>query len=135
LEFSEKDVLNVLDLMKKNYKIDTSRIYLLGHSMGAIGTWHLGAKYPEIWAALAPFSGYGLPATAAAMKNIPQIIVHGGADMTVPVAGSRAMAAELKKLGVEHQFIEVPGGNHINVVEPNLAAVVDFFDMHRKKTP
>jgi predicted esterase len=135
LEFSEKDVLNVLGLMRKAYKIDASRIYLLGHSMGAIGTWHLGAKYPEIWAALAPFSGYGLPATAAAMKNIPQIIVHGGADMTVPVAGSRAMAAELKKLGIEHRFIEVPGGNHINVVEPNLAAVVDFFDKHRKKTP
>jgi predicted peptidase len=135
LDFSERDVLSVLDRMKKDYRIEASRIYLMGHSMGAIGTWHLGAKYPEIWAALAPFSGFGMPPTVAAMKAIPEIIVHGDADLTVAVAGSRAMVAELKRLGVEHRYIEVPGGNHLNVVEPNLAAVLDFFDAHRKKAP
>jgi predicted esterase len=132
-EFSEKDVLNVLALMKRDYKVDESRIYLTGHSMGAIGTWFLGAKYPEIWAALAPFAGLGDPATVARMKDIPEIVVHGDADPTVPVAGSRVMVAELKKLGVEHRYIEVPGGNHMNVVAPNAAAVFDFFAAHRKK--
>jgi predicted esterase len=135
LDFSERDVLNVLDRVKKDYRIDASRIYLMGHSMGAIGTWHLGAKYPEVLAALAPFSGFGMPPTVSAMKAIPEIIVHGDADLTVAVAGSRAMVAELKRLGVEHRYIEVPGGNHLNVVEPNLAAVLDFFDAHRKKAP
>lgn len=135
LEYSEKDVLSVLNLMRKDYKIDPSRIYLMGHSMGAIGTWHLGAKHPQIWAALAPFSGFGIPATAAAMKAIPEIIVHGDADPTVAVGGSRAMVAELKRLGAELRYIEVPGGNHMNVVEPNLQAVIEFFDKHRKKTP
>jgi predicted esterase len=134
LDFSEKDVMNVLALMRKNYKIDESRIYLTGHSMGAIGTWYLGAKYPEIWAALAPFSGSANPSTVAAMKRIPEIIVHGDADATVPVLASRAMVAEMKKQGVEHVYIEVPGGNHLNVVTPNFAAVFDFFDKHRKKT-
>ena len=40
-EYSEKDVMEVLRLMKANYKVDESRIYLIGHSMGAIGTWAL----------------------------------------------------------------------------------------------
>lgn len=40
-EYSEKDVLQVLALRKKHYKIDGKRIYLMGHSMGAIGTWAL----------------------------------------------------------------------------------------------
>jgi poly(3-hydroxybutyrate) depolymerase len=132
-ELSEKDVLNVLALMKKDYKVDESRIYLTGHSMGAIGTWFLGAKYPEIWAALAPFSGMGDPATVARMKDIPEIVVHGDADPTVPVAASRVMVAELKRLGVEHQYIEVPGGNHMSVVAPNAAAVFEFFAAHKKK--
>jgi predicted peptidase len=101
--------------------------------MGAIGTWHLGAKYPDIWAALAPFAGFAFPATVAAMKQIPEIVVHGGADALLPVAFSRAMVAEMKKLGVEHRYIEVAGGDHNNIVEPNLAAVLDFFDAHRKK--
>jgi predicted esterase len=135
LELSEKDVLNVLALMRKNYAVDASRIYLMGHSMGAMGTWHLGAKYPDIWAALAPFSGYGNPAAVAAMKHIPQFIVHGDADLTLPAAFSRAMVAELKKQGVEHRYVEVAGGNHVNVVEPNLAAAIEFFDAHRRKLP
>ena len=46
-EYSEKDVLEVLRLMKAAYNVDESRIYLMGHSMGAIGTWALGAKYPQ----------------------------------------------------------------------------------------
>jgi predicted esterase len=135
LERSEKDVLNVLALMRKHYTVDASRIYLMGHSMGAMGTWHLGAKYPDTWAALAPFAGYGAPSTVAAMKHIPEIVVHGTADLTLPVALSRAMVAELKKQGVEHRYIEVPGGSHVDIVEPNLAAVIDFFNAHRKKRP
>ena len=45
-------MLEVLRLMKAAYNVDESRIYLIGHSMGAIGTWALGAKYPRTWAAL-----------------------------------------------------------------------------------
>lgn len=48
LELSEKDVLNVLELMKRDYRIDEQRIYLMGHSMGAYGTWYLGQRYPQI---------------------------------------------------------------------------------------
>ena len=49
-QFSEQDVMHVLALVRKDYKIDDQRIYLMGHSMGGIGTWVLGAKYPQIWA-------------------------------------------------------------------------------------
>jgi predicted peptidase len=132
LEFSEKDVFNVLALVKKGYRTDESRIYLMGHSMGAIGTWYLGAKYADIWAGLAPFSGYGDPATVARMKDIPEFVVHGDADATVPVRGSRSMVAEMKKLGVDHLYIEVPGGNHLNIVAPNFGGMFDFFDKHKK---
>jgi len=132
VELSERDVMEVLKRMRADYKVDNARIYLLGHSMGAIGTWVIGAKYPAIWAALAPFSGLGSPATVEAMKNIPEIVVHGDADPTVSVNGSRMMVAAMKKLGVDYQYIEVPGGNHVDVVVPNLKAAFDFFDAKRK---
>ncbi len=131
-ELSEQDVLEVLRLMKAHYAVDPRRIYLLGHSMGAIGTWHLGSKYPEIWAALAPFSGTGSPALAARMKGIPQIVVHGDADPTVNVAGSRAMVAALQQLGSEVTYVEVPGGNHSSVVAPNMPKVFEFLAAHKK---
>ncbi len=133
LELSEKDVMHVLDLMKRDYKIDPDRIYLAGHSMGGGGAWYLAPHYPQIWAAIAPFAGGGDPATMSQMKHIPQFVVHGDADATASVEQSRVMVAEMKRLGVEHQYVEVPGGTHGGVVAPNLQGMFDFFDKHKKK--
>ena len=36
-ELSEKDVMNVLDLARKEFNVDERRIYLLGQSMGGAG--------------------------------------------------------------------------------------------------
>jgi len=131
-ELSEQDVMEVLQHVRQQYRIDESRIYLMGHSMGAIGTWKIAPKYPDVWAAIAPISGSGAPAALERIRGVPEIIVHGDADPTVNVAGSRTMVAKLKELGVEHRYIEVPGGLHSDVVAPNVAAIVEFFDAHRK---
>lgn len=134
-EYSEKDVLEVLRLMKSNYKVDESRIYLIGHSMGAIGTWALASKYPDIWAALVPFSGVGSPALAERMRDIPQLVVHGDNDRTVNVSGSRNMVAALKKAGANVTYLEIPGGSHTDMVVPNLPKAFEFLAGQRKGAP
>jgi len=131
-DLSEQDVMQVLQRVRKQYKIDDNRIYLMGHSMGGIGSWKIAPKFPDIWAAIAPIAGSGAPDTLDKVRHIPHIIVHGDADPTVPVTGSRNMVAKLKELGTEHNYIEVPGGLHSDVVAPNLAAIVEFFNTHRK---
>jgi len=131
-ERSEADVMQVLQLMKQQYKVDASRTYLMGHSMGAIGTWRIAPKYPDLWAAIAPISGSGNAASLERIKTVPEVIVHGDDDRTVNVQGSRAMVTKLKEMGTEHKYIEVPGGSHSGVVAPNLAAIFDFFDAHKK---
>ncbi len=130
---SEDDVMQVLQLVKQQYKIDDSRIYLMGHSLGAIGTWKLAPKFPDIWAAIGLFAGSGNPATLERLRQVPEIVVHGDDDRTVNVRGSRTMVAKMKELEIEHTYIEVPGGSHGSVVPPNLPAVFDFFDQHKKK--
>ncbi len=132
VEYSEKDVLEVLRLMRATYKVDESRIYLIGHSMGAIGTWALGAKYPDTWAALVPFSGVGSPALAERMRGVPQFVVHGDADATVNVSGSRNMVAALKKAGANVTYLEISGGSHTDVVVPNLPKAFEFLAGQRK---
>jgi hypothetical protein len=44
------------------------------------------------------------------------------------------MVEAMKKLGTEVKYIEVPGGSHTSVPGPNMAAIFDFFDSHRKHT-
>ena len=43
------------------------------------------------------------------------------------------MVAALNAAGVDYRYIEVPGGDHGNVVEPNFGAMFDFFDKHSKR--
>jgi poly(3-hydroxybutyrate) depolymerase len=131
-ELSEQDVMQVLARMRQHYKVDESRIYLMGHSMGAIGTWHLAARHPHLWAALGPIAGTGNPQSMERFRHIPQFVVHGDADPTVPVTGSRGMVAAMKTLGVDHVYVEVPGGNHTDIVVPNLAAMFEFFAVKRR---
>ena len=54
---SEQDVLACVAEVKKDYHIDPDRVYLTGRSMGATGTWSLGAKRPDLFAGLAPVAG------------------------------------------------------------------------------
>ncbi|MFC1477667.1 alpha/beta fold hydrolase [candidate division KSB1 bacterium] len=131
--YGEDDVLQVLEIVRKDYNIDENRTYLMGHSMGGIGSWYLAGEHPEIFAAIAPFSGLGDPRSLTNITHIPQFVVHGDADPTVAVSGSRTMVEAAKKLDIVIEYIEVPGGNHINVVEPNLAKMIEFFSQHKKQ--
>jgi predicted esterase len=75
----------------------------------------------------------GNPAQAEAMKGIPQVVVHGDADPTVNVQGSRVMVAALKELGARVTYVEVAGGTHTDVVVPNLPKVFEFLAAQRKQ--
>jgi predicted peptidase len=124
---AEQDVLDVLAEVQKDYAIDPKRIFLMGHSMGAFGTWSLAMAYPEKWAALGPISGGGDPTGMERIKDIPQYVVHGDNDRTVPVTLSRLMVNAAKKLDAKIEYHEIPGGTHNGVVAPHFAPLLAFF--------
>lgn len=133
-ELSERDVMNVLEIVRKDYAVDPDRIYLLGHSMGGGGTLHLAIKHPDVWAALAPIA----PATARPatdvqqIKHLPVILVQGAKDAMVRVERVRPWAEQMKRLGMTHEYIEVPGGDHITVAFTTLPKIFAFFDQHKR---
>jgi predicted peptidase len=79
------------------YKVDNDRIYLTGLSIGGKGTWETAMKYPEMFAAIAPVSGWAKPDMLWKIRNTPVWIFHGAKDPVVPVIASVVMADSLKK--------------------------------------
>ena len=133
-ELSEQDVLNVLAIMRDDYHVDDSRIYLIGQSMGGGGTWYLGSKYPDIWAALAPMAPavYISPDILESATHLPVMVVMGDADTAVDVEVTRTWVAKMKALGMHYEYIEVAGGSHRSAGRENIGTVFAFLDTHRK---
>jgi predicted peptidase len=134
-ELSEKDVMNVLDIVRKEFNVDENRIYLMGHSMGGAGTLYLGAKYASIWAALAPVApaAFGLdPDSLEKIKDMPVIFVHGDVDEAVPVANTRRWVDKAKELNMTYEYNEMPGVSHGPVITASLPSVYAFFAKHSK---
>jgi predicted esterase len=129
---AEQDVLDTMADVQHTYRVDASRIYLMGHSMGAYGTWSIAMAHPDLFAALGPISGGGSPAGMVQIRHIPAYVVHGDDDRTVPVTQSRTMAEAGKKAGANIVYVEVPGGSHSNVAAPAFAGMLDFFAKQRK---
>jgi predicted peptidase len=138
---SEEDVMTVLKMIRKEYKIDDNRIYLMGHSMGGAGTIYLAVKHPEIWAAI----GAEAPATQPAginpknyslepAKKIPMIIIQGDQDTLVNnVTSTRPWIEEMKQLGIKHEYVEVAGGDHGSVLTTGAPQIFAFFAKYTKK--
>ena len=130
---AERDVVDVIAAMRRDYNVDADRIYLTGHSMGGYGTWSIAPKYPALFAAIAPIAGGGNPQALSKIKHVPQIVIHGDKDPTVAVTNSRTMVKAAQELGIEVKYIEVPGGNHTDIAVPAQKDIFDFFDAHKRQ--
>jgi predicted peptidase len=98
----EADLLyEVMEEALVYYKIDETRIYVTGFSMGGAGTFLMAIHYPDLFAAAAPVCGFGDPELAGSMKDVPCWIFHDEGDPAVPVEESKAMYDALEALGAE----------------------------------
>lgn len=140
-ELSEKDVMNVLEIARRDFNIDPDRIYLFGHSMGGAGTYHIASKFPDVWAGLAvaapaPSRTAGVqPDALDKLKQIPILVLQGDQDQSVPVAQTREWVARMKQVGLQHVYVEVKGADHTNFIAKDremLSKVFSFFNIARK---
>ena len=134
-ELSEKDVMNVLEMIREEFNVDRDRTYLMGHSMGGAGTLHLGVKYPSNWASIAAIApaAFALdPDMLAEIPEMPVMIVQGDADPLVPVENTRRWAGKLEELDMTHEYLEIPEGDHGNVISIGMPDIFAFFGGHSR---
>jgi predicted peptidase len=135
-EYSEKDVMNVLALVRQQFNIDDQRIYLMGHSQGGGGARHLAEKYPDTWAAvalLAPALFNVQVTSASAITKVPLLLAVGDKDSLI--TSSRGFSDQLKGLNVAHEYIEKPGLDHGTIIMGAMPDVFRFFPKHVKTAP
>ena len=135
-ELSEKETLDVIDLVRKEFKVDDRRTYVMGHSMGGAGALYLAIKYPQRWAAAVALAPAAFTVDRDGLGKIPKmpiLLVHGDMDTVVPVTVGRAWAEAMKSVPMKtYEYIEVPGGDHGTVIGSHQAEIFAFFAKHSR---
>jgi predicted peptidase len=129
-ERAEQDVLNVIELVTKEYGVDTSRIFLHGQNPSGSGALHLGAKYPDRFAALVISSG---PIVFDSypfdrIRKMRLLVIHGDQDTANPIEASQRMAEAARAAGVPTVYATVPGGTHLGAYLTYAKEIFDFLD-------
>jgi pimeloyl-ACP methyl ester carboxylesterase len=134
----DADVVRCIELAKEQFSVDEDRVYLTGYSMGGGGTWHVGTRHPDLFAAIGPYYGgwdYHTGMDEAALQRLtprerfqmerdssfaqaeqlltlPIWVLHGDADPLVNPDESRYAVRMLERWGYDIRYREVPGGVH-----------------------
>ncbi|MCH6258399.1 prolyl oligopeptidase family serine peptidase [Puniceicoccaceae bacterium K14] len=113
--YSENWFESLIEELKANYRIDESRIYLTGFSMGGYGVFITAMDFPETFAALLPLAG-GCDdenlEKLCSLKNIPIWTFHGTQDKIIPIIESEKIQSVLDKCGGKIEFTRLDGEGH-----------------------
>ncbi|WP_434310893.1 alpha/beta hydrolase-fold protein [Hominifimenecus sp. rT4P-3] len=117
----------------ENFPVDRERVYLMGNSMGGIGTFYFGSRHRELFAALAP-AGAAPEAEAfdyTGLGDIPILFTAGTEDFHGYDHMERAYRY-FKDHGVTIELLTVGGGTHPSAWVDELDHILDYLlEKHR----
>ena len=94
-------------------KVDTSRVYIAGLSMGGMGTYEMVQRHPDTFAAAIAICGAGStePVENYALKT-PFWVIHGADDNVVKPTYSLQMATAMLEAGAKPRVTVYEHANH-----------------------
>jgi carboxymethylenebutenolidase len=108
-----REIVSGIDLLNENPRIERDRIALMGFSLGGFLALAVGASEGGRVAAIVEYyGGMNNSYTSMAANMPPTLILHGDADMTVPVRYARELDALLTKYNRPHEMKIYPGAWH-----------------------
>jgi predicted peptidase len=117
--WDESALVGLIASIQARYRVDPTRVYVTGLSMGGYGTWLLAQKHPGLFAAVAPVCGGGdrirslLPSQVESLKTLGVWAFHGAKDNVVPLSESERMVEAFKRIGVpDIQLTVYPEADH-----------------------
>ena len=123
----------LIDEQVASGKVDASRIYILGGSMGGSGTWSLLSAYPGLFAAAMPVAGNPAGCIAENVAQTPLFTVMGTDDRIMSIDPVRNFVAQLKYLGDECTMEVESGWTHeITCIQSYTAKRLEWVFSHTK---
>ena len=122
------DFLNAyLDELLRILPVDPDKVYLEGHSLGAMATWDWAMNNPERFAAISPRDGTGAAFRAARLKNIPVWVIHGSEDDVIFPAYGDQMVTALRAVGGTVKYSLLKGAPHNLPPDFDEQAVISWY--------
>ncbi|MEA2422374.1 MAG: hypothetical protein QOF55_1473, partial [Thermoleophilaceae bacterium] len=133
-DISERDLLDVMDDVQKNYDIDSDKVFAGGYSQGGYITYRMAELFPDRFAGAVDWVGFtgddenGTPAqgqgyTAGAVGNVidfvgnlrrvPTFMLYSGADELVHVNTALAMQSAFQASENIFTFYTHPAAEHL----------------------
>ena len=109
-------LLEFIDEIRHHSRVDSSRVYLCGASMGGYTTWQIGMSRPEWFAAMVPVCGGGMYWNAERLKDVPIWAFHGEDDTTVLPEESIHMVEKINRIGGNAKLTIYPNVGHASWV-------------------
>jgi predicted peptidase len=134
--WNTRAVMQLLDTVIENNRVDRKRIYLTGLSRGGAAAWELAVQYPEKFAAMAVVCGMTpIPYASWINRSMPIWVFHGTEDKSVPYSESEEMVKKLKAMGYNVKFTSYEGVGHNSWVKAyTTEGLYEWFTGHEKKT-
>ncbi|WP_413615601.1 dienelactone hydrolase family protein [Halomonas cupida] len=122
LFFPIERVKTLLDDVVERYRVDESRISVVGYSRGAYGAWMMSEQYPETFAGVVPIAGGGIARYLGRTgEDVAFWVFHGAGDDVISLSESVDMVEGLKALGRDVTLTVYSDADHSDVWQRALA--------------
>lgn len=105
--WNPRKVMNVVDYVEKECKIDTTRVYVIGMSLGGYGTTDVTATYPDRIAAAVSICGGATVKDYSGLVKVPMWIIHGTGDRAVSVTENDRVVEAVNKAREEGDSVRL----------------------------
>jgi hypothetical protein len=127
-------VIQAMHHVTTKVNVDASRVYMVGHGMGAHATWNLSIHYPTYFAAINPLAGAASQdwqrIRLMNLRNTLPVVWHDTDDPIIKTGHATALVNILKNLKYEVVFEQTQKMGHV----PSEAVAAKLYETMRGRT-
>lgn len=105
-------LMGLVQELEQHPNVDKNRIYVVGLSMGGMGTFELLSRMPKTFAAAIAICGGDNPKSVTKYHKVPMWIIHGAKDKVVVPRHSIRLVDALLQLGAFPKFTLYDKADH-----------------------